>query len=147
MEASEETKGGKRTDINLECRYYENKYPNEGDYVKVWIRFSESLDGLTFWTIKVKVKEVVDNGAYVSLLEYNNIEGSLSISSIPWLNGWIGMITTSEFTTARMKNITKVIKEGKQETVIVLRVDKEKGTDYSYSGSMFADIGLYVTFD
>lgn len=43
----------------------------------------------------------------------------------------LGMITTSEFTTARLKNITKVIKEGKQETVIVLRVDKDKGWDFS----------------
>eukprot|EP00331_Platyophrya_macrostoma_P004282 CAMPEP_0176424388 /NCGR_PEP_ID=MMETSP0127-20121128/10811_1 /TAXON_ID=938130 /ORGANISM="Platyophrya macrostoma, Strain WH" /LENGTH=340 /DNA_ID=CAMNT_0017805443 /DNA_START=45 /DNA_END=1067 /DNA_ORIENTATION=+ len=97
MEPGEETKKereARRTDINLDCRFYENKFPNEGDYVKV------------------KVREVVDNGAYVSLLEYNNIEG---------------MITTSEFTTARLKNITKVIKEGKQETVIVLRVDKDKG--------------------
>lgn len=37
------------------------------------------------------------------------------------------MITTSEFTTMRLKSFHKVIKEGKQETVLVLRVDKEKG--------------------
>ncbi len=45
MEPSEETKRDRetrRTDINLDCRFYENRYPNEGDYVKVQSDFSDS---------------------------------------------------------------------------------------------------------
>ena len=53
------------------------------------------------------------------------------------------MITTSEFTTARLKNITKVIKEGKQETVIVLRVDKDKGL-YFFLVAPVSSIGAYI---
>jgi len=60
----------------------------------------------------VQVKDVVENGAYVILLEYGNIEG---------------MITPNEYTTVRMKSVNKVMKVGKQEVVVVLRVDKEKG--------------------
>ncbi|KGN44472.1 hypothetical protein Csa_016749 [Cucumis sativus] len=42
---------------NLECRIYEAKYP-EVDMV-----------------VMIQVKNIADMGAYVSLLEYNNIEG------------------------------------------------------------------------
>lgn len=51
-------------------------------------------------------------GAYVSLLEYNGIEG---------------MILLSELSRRRIRSITKLIKVGRQEPVMVLRVDKEKG--------------------
>ena len=37
------------------------------------------------------------------------------------------MITPNEFTTVRMRSVQKVLKVGKQEVVMVLRVDKEKG--------------------
>lgn len=43
--------------VRKSCRFYENKFPKENDLVVV------------------EVKNVVENGAYVNLLEYNNIEG------------------------------------------------------------------------
>jgi len=51
-------------------------------------------------------------GAYVQLLEYNNIEG---------------MILLSELTRRRIRSVSKLIKVGRIEPVMVLRVDKEKG--------------------
>lgn len=73
---------------------YENKYPEVDDVVMV------------------RVKSIADMGAYVSLLEYNNIEG---------------MILLSELSRRRIRSITKLIRVGRQEPVVVLRVDKEKG--------------------
>eukprot|EP01086_Lenisia_limosa_P001568 TRINITY_DN130_c0_g1_i1.p1 TRINITY_DN130_c0_g1~~TRINITY_DN130_c0_g1_i1.p1 ORF type:complete len:311 (+),score=107.61 TRINITY_DN130_c0_g1_i1:88-933(+) len=51
-------------------------------------------------------------GAYVSLIEYNNIEG---------------MILLSELSRRRIRSVNKLIRVGRQEIVLVLRVDKEKG--------------------
>lgn len=79
---------------NNNCRMYENKYPNAEDLVIV------------------QVKNVAEMGAYVSLLEYNNIEG---------------MILLSELSRRRIRSINKLIRVGKTEVVVVLRVDKEKG--------------------
>lgn len=62
--------------------------------------------------IMVQVKRVAEMGAYVQLLEYNNIEG---------------MILLSELTRRRIRSVSKLIKVGRIEPVMVLRVDKEKG--------------------
>lgn len=51
-------------------------------------------------------------GAYVTLLEYNNIEG---------------MILLSELSRRRIRSINKLIRVGKLEVAMVIRVDKEKG--------------------
>lgn len=51
-------------------------------------------------------------GAYVQLLEYDNIEG---------------MILLSELTRRRIRSVSKLIKVGRIEPVMVLRVDDEKG--------------------
>merc|ERR1712137_332016 len=51
-------------------------------------------------------------GTYVSLLEYDNIEG---------------MILLSELTRRRIRSINKLVRVGRQEVCMVLRVDKEKG--------------------
>ena len=51
-------------------------------------------------------------GAYVQLLEYNNIEG---------------MVLLSELSRRRIRSINKLIKVGRDEVVMVIRVDKEKG--------------------
>jgi transcriptional accessory protein Tex/SPT6 len=59
-----------------------------------------------------QVKNIAEMGAYVSLLEYNNIEG---------------MILLSELSRRRIRSISSLIKVGRQEPVMVLRVDKEKG--------------------
>src|SRR5947209_14949817 len=51
-------------------------------------------------------------GAYVKLLEYDNIDG---------------MILLSELSRRRIRSIQKLIRVGRDEVVVVLRVDKEKG--------------------
>ena len=58
------------------------------------------------------VKNIADMGAYVSLLEYNNIEG---------------MILFSELSRRQIWSISSLIKVGRIEPVMVLRVNKEKG--------------------
>lgn len=79
---------------NLDCRFYESKYPE-----------IESL-------VMVNVRTIADMGAYVSLLEYNNIEG---------------LILLSELSRRRIRSINKLIRVGRNEVAMVLRVDKEKG--------------------
>jgi translation initiation factor 2 subunit 1 len=76
------------------CRMYEQKYPEAEDLVLV------------------QVKNVAEMGAYVSLLEYNGIEG---------------MILLSELSRRRIRSIPKLIRIGRTEVVVVIRVDKEKG--------------------
>lgn len=76
------------------CRFYENKLPE--------------VDELTV----VNVRQVAEMGAYVRLLEYDNIEG---------------MILLSELSRRRIRSIQKLIRVGRNEVVVVLRVDKEKG--------------------
>jgi translation initiation factor 2 subunit 1 len=77
-----------------DCRMYEAPFPEVDDVVMV------------------SVKNIAEMGAYVHLLEYNNIEG---------------MILLSELSRRRIRSISSLIKVGRQEPVMVLRVDKEKG--------------------
>ncbi|RPB05556.1 hypothetical protein L873DRAFT_1728366 [Choiromyces venosus 120613-1] len=76
------------------CRFYEEKYPELDSYVMV------------------NVKQIAEMGAYVKLLEYDNIDG---------------MILLSELSRRRIRSIQKLIRVGRNEVVVVLRVDKEKG--------------------
>ena len=76
------------------CRFYENKYPEIDDIVMV------------------NVQQIAEMGAYVKLLEYDNIEG---------------MILLSELSRRRIRSIQKLIRVGKNDVAVVLRVDKEKG--------------------
>ncbi|SCU82560.1 LAME_0C01772g1_1 [Lachancea meyersii CBS 8951] len=76
------------------CRFYENKYPEVDDVVMV------------------NVQQIAEMGAYVKLLEYDNIEG---------------MVLLSELSRRRIRSIQKLIRVGRNEVVVVLRVDKEKG--------------------
>eukprot|EP00698_Gefionella_okellyi_P005701 TRINITY_DN15167_c0_g1_i1.p1 TRINITY_DN15167_c0_g1~~TRINITY_DN15167_c0_g1_i1.p1 ORF type:complete len:329 (+),score=83.56 TRINITY_DN15167_c0_g1_i1:43-1029(+) len=62
--------------------------------------------------VTVRVKSIAEMGAYVSLLEYGGREG---------------MILLSELSRRRIRSINKLIRVGRQEVVMVLRVDKEKG--------------------
>lgn len=80
--------------LQLQCRFYEQRFPE--------------IDEL----VMVNVRSIAEMGAYVSLLEYNNIEG---------------MILLSELSRRRIRSINKLIRVGKNEVVMVLRVDKEKG--------------------
>lgn len=76
------------------CRFYENKYPEVDELVIV------------------QVKSIADIGAYVSLLEYDHIEG---------------MIPLTELSNRRIRSFHKLIRVGRMEIAVVLRVDKEKG--------------------
>lgn len=78
----------------MDCHFYKNKYPEVGD------------------VIMVKVVDIGEMGAYVNLLEYNNIEG---------------MILLSELTRKRIRSVHKLIRVNRDEVVMVLRVDKENG--------------------
>lgn len=60
----------------------------------------------------VQVRQIAEMGAYVKLLEYDGIEG---------------MILLSELSRRRIRSIQKLIRVGRNEVVVVLRVDKEKG--------------------
>merc|ERR1712241_620604 len=62
--------------------------------------------------VMVNVRSIADMGAYVHLLEYNNIEG---------------MILLSELSRRRIRSINKLIRVGRTEPVVVIRVDKDKG--------------------
>mmetsp|Transcript_11200 Transcript_11200/g.14741 ORF Transcript_11200/g.14741 Transcript_11200/m.14741 type:complete len:337 (-) Transcript_11200:153-1163(-) len=79
---------------NLNCRFYEAQYPE-----------AESV-------VMVNVRNIAEMGAYVSLMEYDNIEG---------------MILLSELSRRRIRSIHKLIRVNRNEVVMVLRVDKEKG--------------------
>ncbi|KAF5530080.1 eukaryotic translation initiation factor 2 subunit alpha [Fusarium mexicanum] len=79
---------------NQHCRFYEEKYPEIDSFVMV------------------NVKQIAEMGAYVKLLEYDNIDG---------------MILLSELSRRRIRSIQKLIRVGRNEVVVVLRVDKEKG--------------------
>ncbi|KAH9824644.1 Eukaryotic translation initiation factor 2 subunit alpha [Teratosphaeria destructans] len=76
------------------CRFYEERYPEIDSFVMV------------------NVKSIAEMGAYVKLLEYDNIDG---------------MILLSELSRRRIRSIQKLIRVGRNEVVVVLRVDKEKG--------------------
>ena len=78
----------------LSCRFYQHKYPDVDDVVMVNIR------------------SIAEMGAYVNLLEYNNIEG---------------MILLSELSRRRIRSINKLIRVGRNECVVVIRVDENKG--------------------
>merc|ERR1712166_1420424 len=93
MEAANLDIANNSSKVNLNCRMYEQKFPEVEDVVIV------------------QVRSIADMGAYVNLLEYNNIEG---------------MILLSELSRRRIRSINKLIKVGRCEQCIVLRVDKAK---------------------
>lgn len=84
-------------DDSFVSRMYENRLPEVDDLVMV------------------NVRQIAEMGAYVRLLEYNDIEG---------------MILLSELSRRRIRSIQKLLRVGKNEVVVVLRVDKEKGSQY-----------------
>ncbi|CRG93263.1 eukaryotic translation initiation factor 2 alpha subunit, putative [Plasmodium gallinaceum] len=84
-----------RNKVDLgDCRFYEKKFPEVDDL------------------IMVKVNRIEDMGAYVSILEYNDMEG---------------MILMSELSKRRFRSVNKLIRVGRHEVVLVLRVDSQKG--------------------
>lgn len=65
--------------------------------------------------------QIAEMGAYVKLLEYDNIDG---------------MILLSELSRRRIRSIQKLIRIGRNEVVVVLRVDKEKGKSLNTYGTV-----------
>src|SRR5690554_5273799 len=82
----------------------------------------------------VNVRQIAEMGAYVQLLEYDNIEG---------------MILLSELSRRRIRSIQKLIRVGRNEVVVVLRVDKEKGEslDRCTHTHLFIHITVCYRFD
>ena len=62
--------------------------------------------------VMVKVTEIEEMGVYVNLLEYNNRQG---------------MILLTELSRRRIRSINKLIRVGRDEVVVVVRVDRDKG--------------------
>ncbi|XP_020596318.1 eukaryotic translation initiation factor 2 subunit alpha homolog [Phalaenopsis equestris] len=79
---------------NLECRMYEPRFPEVDT------------------AVMIQVKSIAEMGAYVSLLEYNNIEG---------------MIPFNELSRRRIRSVNSLIRVGRQEPAMVVRVDRDKG--------------------
>ncbi|EJW01477.1 hypothetical protein EDEG_03940 [Edhazardia aedis USNM 41457] len=75
-------------------RYYPNKFPQPGSLVMV------------------KVKRITDLGAYVELLEYNNV---------------LGMIVIGELSKKNLRRPTSCVKLNQVEAAFVLKVDEVKG--------------------
>eukprot|EP01053_Blabericola_migrator_P013084 Blabericola_migrator_1__13083@NODE_888_length_6164_cov_126_278498_g625_i0_p2_GENE_NODE_888_length_6164_cov_126_278498_g625_i0NODE_888_length_6164_cov_126_278498_g625_i0_p2_ORF_typecomplete_len327_score78_32EIF_2_alpha/PF07541_12/1_3e29EIF_2_alpha/PF07541_12/1_1e03S1/PF00575_23/4_4e11S1/PF00575_23/3_3e03Cwf_Cwc_15/PF04889_12/0_011BUD22/PF09073_10/7_7e03BUD22/PF09073_10/0_19Sigma70_ner/PF04546_13/1_4e03Sigma70_ner/PF04546_13/1_4DNA_pol_phi/PF04931_13/9_3_NODE_888_length_6164_cov_126_278498_g625_i0 len=81
--------------MTSEAHFYENEFPEPNDLVVVKVaRIENSM------------------GAYVTLLEYGNMEG---------------LILPSELSKRRYRSISKLLRVGRQEVVMVVRVDTEKG--------------------
>lgn len=85
---------GRVVNSKFTCRMYESPYPEVDDLVMV------------------NVKQIAEMGAYVSLVEYNGIEG---------------MVLLSELSRRRIRSVQRLIRVGKNEVVVVLRVDRDKG--------------------
>ncbi|KAJ2063010.1 hypothetical protein GGI17_002053 [Coemansia sp. S146] len=62
--------------------------------------------------VMVKIASINDLGAYVLLEEYNNIQG---------------MISVADLSRRRIRSVQKLVRVGRDEAVVTLRVDKEKG--------------------
>ena len=97
----------------LLCRFYRHRYPKLDDVVMV------------------NVRSIAEMGAYVSLLEYGNIEG---------------MIMLSELTRRRIRSINKLVKIGRSECVAVIRVDEEKGMYFLFKMFHFNFFKYYLLY-
>ena len=76
----------------LQCRFYRNEWPEKDELVMV------------------QINEVNEDGAYVSLLEYDNREALILASSV---------------TRKRVKNVKRHLKMGTLDCMQVISIDKE----------------------
>ena len=83
-----------KSEVNLECRYYNKKFPDVDDLVMCL------------------VTETDDSGAHTELIEYNYKKG---------------FIASSDISRKRTKQVKKIMREGKEEILRVIRVDPVKG--------------------
>ena len=95
--------------MSISCRFYKHRYPKLEDVVMV------------------NVRSIAEMGAYVTLLEYNNIEG---------------MIMLSELSRRRIRSINKLVRIGRNECVVVIRVDETKG-----EGSIYCTLHVVASSD
>ena len=58
-----------------------------------------------------------------------------------FLNMLTGMILLSELSRRRIRSINKLIRVGRSECVVVIRVDKDKGTD-----NLFTNLFKYYCY-
>jgi translation initiation factor 2 subunit 1 len=93
MSSSDEENFKLSSKVNLNCRYYLQRFPSVNDLVMVEVLRMEQV------------------GAYVSLLEYNGMEG---------------LIMLSDLTRKRIKSISQLTRTGRKEVVAVIRVDESK---------------------
>ena len=84
-----------------ECRMYEQRFPEIDEVVMVQVRERSDLVTLKF-DVYAKVKSIAEMGAYVELLEYDNVEG---------------MILLSELTRRRIRSVSKLIKVNRSEVL------------------------------
>jgi len=75
-------------------------------------RFYEAKLPMVDEAVMCSVKQVDDVSAYVELLEYNNIQG---------------MVLISELSRRRIRSVQKLLKVGRNEVLVVIRVDPDKG--------------------
>ena len=92
-------------------RYYEQKYPDVDELVMV------------------QVREIAEMGAYVKLVSFSCFSHLRVTEHSPQLeyDNIEGMILLSELSRRRIRSVQKLIRLGRNEVVVVLRVDKEKG--------------------
>lgn len=62
--------------------------------------------------VMIEIARIGENESYCKLLEYNDVEG---------------MMLNSDLSRRRIRSVQKIVRVGKQEVAIVLRVDKKKG--------------------
>ena len=95
----------------LTCRFYEQRFPEIDDVVMV------------------NVRSIADMGAYVHLLEYNNIEGMILLSELSRRRIRYGVCYPyhQQLLINILRSINKLIRVGRTEPVVVIRVDKDKG--------------------
>lgn len=89
-----------------------NNTKNEEEYKNLHFRMYENIYPEKEELVYAKVVDIIDNNAYVSLCEYDNIRG---------------MIYSNEVSTKKCKSIRQFISIGKNEVLTVLNVDSNKG--------------------
>lgn len=101
-------KKGRKKDKDLEETDYDKQKSERVGECRFYENKYPEVDDLVI----VEVKSIEEMGAYVALKEYGDIEG---------------MILLSELSRRRIRSVNKIIRVGRLEVVVVLRVDKEKG--------------------
>jgi translation initiation factor 2 subunit 1 len=83
--------------------------------------------------VMVQVKSIEDMGAYVQLVctRRLNTDGQVADSWQLEYDNIEGMILLSELSRRRIRSVQKILRVGRNEVVVVMRVDPDKG-EYLY---------------